>query len=257
MSSSLRTYGDEATPVDEAITIGHDPACSMVRGNRAGDHQLTVEQDPTLATRPSEPGPTSIDLSFQVEVIERGSVGEEPRCHRDAVRLREGCALLVIVDLVGEGAIAPGTRARWRDATRKAGARSLDPDKLLRVLNAALFDARLKATASCAVLDAHENLLSVSCAGAPPPWIVRAGQRLVRVASAPSVELGTIKGAAFAMRRLHFDPRDALILPSAEWAQSLDGLFADSPPIGGRPVDWLRAQPSQPEGGCVLCMTLG
>lgn len=199
----------------------------------------------------------SIEPSFQMEVIERLSVDAPSRCYRDAVRLPRGCALFVVVDLVDGRAIDASTRERWKRAIRTSAARSFEPDEALRALNDELLDAGLKATASCAVLDVRDGLLSLSSAGASPPWIVRAGERLVRVRGTPSVELGGIKSATFAVRRLHFGPRDTFILPSASWASALDTMFDDAPPSDGRPADWLRAEQLRPEGGCVLCLSLG
>ncbi|MBX3200947.1 MAG: SpoIIE family protein phosphatase [Labilithrix sp.] len=195
------------------------------------------------------------DLSFQVEAVDGSLAGDSTRTFRDAVRLRPGYALLLVLDFA-DLALAASERARWKHVVRSAGARSDEPDTILRVLNGALFDAGLKATASCAVLDARDNLLSVACAGASPPWVLRARERVVRVQTSASIELGSLRGAAFATRRLHFAPRDALLLPSAAWVAHLDATLAEARPASGSPADWLRARPAPPPDGCVLCMTL-
>ena len=191
-------------------------------------------------------------VSFRVAAFESS---EPRRCFRDAIRFHAGWAMLVILDFAGEGALNVNAQTYLKFVVRAAATRSPEPDAILREINGVLSTHGQRATASCAVLDANENLLLVSSAGASSPWIVRGGERVVRVLTPASIELGRVNDAAFPARRLHFDRRDAFILPSAEWAARLDGMFATKPSAGTAPADWLRACPERLQDGCALCLT--
>lgn len=197
-----------------------------------------------------------VDLAFAIELVEdRSGLGAQ-RAHRDAVRLADGSALLVVVDLLEDAPLERGAVGRWKTALREAGCRSLGPDEVLRILNREVHDAGQRAMASCARLNPLARLLDVACAGAPEPWILRGCRRVVRVNAPPSVELGAIKGAQYSLRTISFERGDALLLASSAWAELLEPLLADDLRETIAPGQWLRARPSQPAGGSVLCLTL-
>lgn len=210
-----------------------------------------TEFPPPMGT--SETG--AIEPSFEVEIVE-SVVGAQPTRYRDAARLGTDCVLLVMTDIVGSKALAPAMIASLKTAVRSAGARGIGPDGVLQVLNQQLFEAGVHVAASCARLDVRERVLAVACAAAPPPWVIRGGQRAVRVQSAKSVELGRIRGANFSERRLHFEKGDALLLASTAWAAPLERTLSAGVPGPARPAQWLRIDPAQPQGGCVLCLSM-
>jgi hypothetical protein len=119
-----------------------------------------------------------------------------------------------------------------------------------------VLSADLQATASCARVDAGDRILAVSCAGAQPPWIVRSTMKVVRVQTTASVGLGTLKGAQFAARTLHFDRGDALLLASSAWTPVLEQTLENNVPPVARLAEWLRGHPSKPPGGCALTLTM-
>ena len=201
---------------------------------------------PTMNVEPQAP--------FQVEVLEQ--VTQHQVRYRDAVRLADS-ALLVMTDFIGGRPLPAAMLAEWKAVMREAGTQGLGPDAVLQELNDELFKVGLQARASCARLDASEHLLAVSCAGASPPWILRAGPdpRVVRVQVTPSVELGRVRAAQFSPRTLHFDRGDALLLASDIWTPALEQLLAQRPPAGVAVGEWLRAQP-RPPGGSLISLTM-
>jgi hypothetical protein len=207
---------------------------------------------PTMEEPVSEaPGPT--EVSFQLEVVE--AVAPLAR-YRDAVRLADGSVFAIMTDLVGKPVLLPATMMRWKAAVRAAGARELAPNAVLQLLNEELFAAELQATSSCAKLDGTERLLSISCAGTPPPWVVRANGRAVQAHAPASVALGRVRNAQFVSRAVHFERGDTLLLSSASWSDALAQTLPGNVPANRRFAEWLRGHPRQPLDGCVLCLTL-
>lgn len=196
-------------------------------------------------------------VPFEVEVVEDANASSLR--YRDAIRLAEDHALLVMTDFVAPP--DPALIQRWKGVVRKAGSRGRGPDDILRLLNQELFEAQLQAVATAARMHMSERIINVACAGTAPPFVVRAdGGRVARVQPTPSVTLGRVRNAQFAEKSLHFDRGDTFLLPSASWMPILEGLFS----LGQSPVpfhqaraaEWLRAQPSKPLGGSLLCLAL-
>jgi pSer/pThr/pTyr-binding forkhead associated (FHA) protein len=194
--------------------------------------------------------------TFRVEVVEDVLPAAPPVRYRDAVRFGDGSALCVVTDVLGAAPLSPETVARWKRAVRAAGANAPGPDAILQVLNAELLADNLKATAACARLDAKEGLLSIACAGTPPPWIIRANRRVVRAQSTASVGLGAMKSAHWAARTWHFERADTLVLASAGWATPLEETLEGNLPAVERLPEWLRGHPKMPPQGCAICLTM-
>jgi hypothetical protein len=215
----------------------------------------TARPNNTIVLRPLLAASTG---PFDVEVIE--NVPAHTR-YRDAVRLGDHDALLIMTDFVGSPALTPAQLSRWKRVVRQAGSRGDSPDAVLQILNRELAEVGMQATATCARLDAREKLINVACAGTEPPFVLRSDRRMVRVqTTSPSVALGRLVSAQFAERSLHFDRGDTLLMSSAVWVSGLETLFAQEPIVIDttkiRASEWLREQWTQPAGGALLCLTL-
>ncbi len=230
--------GREAATASRAVA----PTVSMAPMLDVIDH----EADITIPTN---------TVSFEVEVVEDRTSSSRMR-YRDAVRLPDEQVLLIMTDFAGNPVLSSALLSRWKDVVRKAGARGKGPDAVLQAMNAVLAEADLQATASCARLDVRERFIAVACAGAAPPFVLRSGNRVVRVHAAPSVALGRVRAAQFVERCLHFDRGDMLLLPSACWMGPLEGLLDPPPPPNFRVPEWLRQKRVQPVGGSLLRLAL-
>src|SRR5262249_31270447 len=94
-------------------------------------------------------------IPFEGEVVEDANAATLR--YRDAIRLADDSALLVMTDFAGLPGLHPTLLARWKDAVRKAGANGKDPADVLRILNQELFDARLHAAGTCVRLSVVER----------------------------------------------------------------------------------------------------
>jgi hypothetical protein len=194
-------------------------------------------------------------MPFDVEVIE--DAGAAPARYRDAVRLADGDALLVMTDLADGATPDPTALARWKERARQAGAKGKGPDAVLKLMNQELFEAGLQAVATCARLHAQERLVKVACAGTAPPFVVRSGLRIARAQAMPTVALGRVRNAQYAERSLHFDRGDTLLIPSVSWMASLEPLLAGPAVVSDLPIgEWLRARVEKPPGGSLLCLSM-
>lgn len=213
---------------------------------------------PATDPRAGQQRPAAV-VPFEVEVVEDAAA--TTLRYRDAIRLADEHALLLMTDFAGNPALTPQFLQRWKDVVRKAGSRGKGPEAVLRALNQEFFDAGLQAVATCARMDVRERLINIACAGTAPPFVVRsAGNRVARVQATPSVALGRVRGAQFPEKSLHFDRGDTFLLPSASWMQVLEGVFAQGqspiPLQQVRAAEWLRHQGLQPAGGSLLCLAL-
>jgi sigma-B regulation protein RsbU (phosphoserine phosphatase) len=98
---------------------------------------------------------------------------------------------IIVADVSGHGAPAAIIMAMIRAVVHTSCGVVDDPGALLQQLNrhfGYLWDTAMYATAVCAVLDAERLSLRVSCAGHPPPLIVRGRQ----VASLPVDAVGSL-----------------------------------------------------------------
>ena len=202
--------------------------------------------------------PTSnvVESSFHVQVVEDLAAPTAALRYRDAVRLVDGSALVLMTDIMGEPALPPEAIAQWKTAVRAAGSRGLGPDAVLQVLNTEMFAAGLQATACCGWLDPRERLLAISCAGMPPPWIIRSSRKVIRVQATASVGLGTVKSAQWSARTLHFERGDTLLLPSTAWSTALEQTLEGNLPDMSRLPAWLRGHPAQPPRSSAICLTM-
>jgi hypothetical protein len=192
---------------------------------------------------------------FEVEVVEDAAAVTTR--YRDAVRLVDEQALLVMTDFAGQVRLTSELTGRWKAAVRKAGAKGKGPDAVLQILNRELFEATFQATATCARLDVKERLVHVACAGTAPPFILRTGNRMVRVQATPTVALGRVRAAQFTERSLHFDRGDTLLVPSAAFVTPLEAIFSQPFTLNNlRAAEWLRQHRVQPQGASLLCLVL-
>jgi hypothetical protein len=188
---------------------------------------------------------------FQLTVIE----AERGSRYRDAVRSADDSVLLVMTDA------SPGLTAeqikRCKEVVRRASKERMGPDGVLEALNREFSQASLVASASTARLEPARKVLTVGCAGAPPPWVLRQGSRRpVRMQMDPQVELGRVRGAKFITRTMHFDSGDTLLLPSLAWQPVLAEILARGVTDGVPVADWMSAQ-AAPPGASLICLTLG
>lgn len=254
--STVLTYGDVIEIANAEFTVdeGTDVLAKTAEVATVGS---SYPPPPTVAPTAAS---AAAGRSFRLEVVET----EPESRYRDAVRLADGSVLLVMTDILAtrsEPPMPPPRRllpewiTRWKAAMRDGATRRESPDAVLQTLNQELFATSLTASATCARLDPNELLLTVACAGAPPPWVVRRESRPVRVQSPPSIELGRVRGAQFATRSLHFGVGDTLLLASVAYNGPFARVLGGGAIVTGAVADWVRSQmPST--GASVLCLTL-
>lgn len=211
---------------------------------------------PTTEVSAARVRPEQGEIPFEVEVVEDPAVSAIR--YRDAVRLMDEQALLVMTDFAGNETIAPELVSQWKAAVRKAGSKGKGPDEVLRILNKELTEANLQATATCARLNVRERLIAIACAGTAPPFVLRAGNRVARVQATPTVALGRVRAAQFQERTMHFDRGDTLLLPSAAFFPPLDALLSQPFQLNPnmRVAEWIRHHRIHPPGGSLLCLSL-
>jgi len=232
-------------------TVFPPPPPAETGSNPNFDAAVVPTTEVSAARMREQEGP----VPFEVEVVEDAAAGALR--YRDAVRLVDEQALLIMTDFAGQQALTSELTTRWKSVVRKAGAKGKTPDAVLEILNHELFEAKLQATATCARLNVRERLVAVACAGTAPPFIVRAGNRVVRVQATPTVGLGRVRAAQFTERSLHFDRGDTLLVPSAGFVPPLEAIFSQPFTLNNlRAAEWLRQNRVQPPGASLLCLVL-
>jgi hypothetical protein len=193
-------------------------------------------------------------ISFEVEVVEESGAGRIR--YRDAVRLGDGDALLVMTDGVDGGALEASITKTWKERVRAEASRGKGPEVLLQLLNETAFAAGVMVVAACARLDARERFVKIACAGAPAPFILRADARVTRPQTTSTIPLGRVRSAKFFERALQLGPGDTLLVPSVGWSPVVEGALAGLTERPASVADWLRAHGTHPIGGSLLCLAL-
>jgi sigma-B regulation protein RsbU (phosphoserine phosphatase) len=97
----------------------------------------------------------------------------------DVLRLPDGQFGIIVADVSGHGAPAAIVMAMIRAAVHAFPGFACAPSEMVRYLNRHfefLWESPMFATALCALLDPRERMLTVACAGHPPPLLLSGGK---------------------------------------------------------------------------------
>ncbi|MET9730588.1 SpoIIE family protein phosphatase [Streptomyces sp. NPDC006458] len=131
----------------------------------------------------------------------------------DVIRLTDGKAALAIGDVMGHGTSAAAVMGRLSAAVRALARLDLEPEELLRQLEAALLDLAepMLATFCYAVLDPADGHCRITRAGHPPPVLVPPGGTARLLDLPAGVPLG-VGGTPFTTTDLTLRPGSLLLL---------------------------------------------
>jgi serine phosphatase RsbU (regulator of sigma subunit) len=131
----------------------------------------------------------------------------------DVVDLPDGRIALSVGDVAGHGLTAASAMGQLRSATRTLALGSHEPDEALAALDrfAMTLDGRPLATVVYAVLDPDTGQLRYSCAGHPPPLLVRANGRTEYLEGGRSPLLGVEAVQSRPVGEATLEPGDTLV----------------------------------------------
>lgn len=176
-------------------------------------HQVDQQRETALALQHAILGP-AVSAGFAVRYQPAASPLQVGGDWYDVVDLDDGRIGLIVGDCVGHGLAAAAVMGQLRSAARALLLERPSPAAALSAVDR--FAARIPAarctTAFCAVLDPETGDLAYSCAGHPPPILVRPDRTRVLLEDAQSVPLGLATDRPRPEAHTTMGPRSTLLL---------------------------------------------
>jgi PAS domain S-box-containing protein len=176
-------------------------------------HQIDQQRETALALQHAILGPT-VSSGFAVRYEPAGRPLQVGGDWYDVVDLDDGRLGLIVGDCVGHGLTAATIMGQLRSACRALLLEHPSPAATLAALDrvAARLPGARCTTAFCAVLDPMTGVLDYSCAGHPPPILVRADRSTALLDQARATPLGLRYTDQRPQARTVIAPRSTLLL---------------------------------------------